>query len=85
MSQIQYTEQPMDFDLQHALENFANMYDSHALMLVDESISNSLDAGASNVDIKTEINSGEASVSFLDNGPGMNKVKGFVPGSKSTL
>ena len=73
MSQITYREQPMEFDLQHALENFANMYDSHALMLVDESISNSLDAGASNIDIKIETTSGAASISFLDNGPGMNE------------
>ena len=71
--QLQYTEQPMDFDLKHALENFANMYDSHPLMLVDETISNSLDADASSIDIKIETTSGAAIISFLDNGPGMNE------------
>ena len=72
MSQIEYDEQDMEFDNLHTIENFTDIYEDPATMVVEESISNSLDAGASNIDIKTEINSGESSVSFLDDGPGMN-------------
>jgi uncharacterized membrane protein YgcG len=72
MSQLEYGEHDMEFDNLHTVENFTDIYDNPAEMVVHESISNSLDAGASNVNIKTEANSGETSVSFLDDGPGMD-------------
>jgi len=73
MSQTEWQEADMEFDHLHALENFVDIYDNQAEMVVYESISNSIDAGAKNIEIKTGTDSGDYSVSFLDDGPGMDK------------
>ena len=73
MSQTEWQEADMEFDHLHALENFDIIYDNQAEMVVYESISNSIDAGAKNIEIKTGTDSGDYSVSFLDDGPGMDK------------
>ena len=73
MSQNEWQEADMEFDHLHALENFVDIYDNQAEMVVYESISNSIDAGAKNIEIKTGTESGDYGVSFLDDGPGMDK------------
>ena len=73
MSQTEWQEADMEFDHLHALENFVDIYDNQAEMVIYESISNSIDAGAKNIEIKTGTESGDYGVSFLDDGPGMDK------------
>ena len=73
MSQIEYDERDMEFDNLHTVENFTDIYDNPAEIVVYESVSNSIDANANNVNIITRTDSGEYSISFLDNGPGMNE------------
>ena len=52
MSQTEWQEADMAFDNLHTLENFDNIYDNQAEMVVYESISNSIDADAKNIEIK---------------------------------
>ena len=75
MSQAEWQEADMEFDHLHALENFVDIYDNQAEMVIYESISNSIDAGAKNIEIKTGTGSGDYSISFLDDGPGMDKLQ----------
>ena len=86
MSQIEYDERDMEFDNLHTVENFTDIYDNPAEMVVYESVSNSIDANANNVDITTRTDSGEYSISFLDNGPGMDtqQFADYQVGSRST-
>ena len=53
MSQTEWQEENMEFDNLHTLENFNDIYDNQAEMVIYEAISNSIDAGAKNIEIKT--------------------------------
>ena len=84
--QLEYGEHDMEFDNLHTVENFTDIYDNPAEMVVYESVSNSIDANANNVNIITRTDSGEYSISFLDNGPGMDtqQFADYQVGSRST-
>ena len=77
----------MKFDNLHTLENFLDIYDNPAEMVVTEAIANCLDVNATKIDIKIEKNQdGKNIISFQDNGPGMNKsiFDDYHVGSRST-
>ena len=73
---IAYGVKDMEFDSEHILEDFRDMYDNEKLIVVWEVISNSLDVNASKVRLYLQKNtSGKYELSFLDNGPGMNEIQ----------
>ena len=64
----------MEFDSEHILEDFRDMYDNEKLIVIFEVISNSIDVKASKVELYLRQNAlGQYELSFLDNGPGMNE------------
>ena len=64
----------MEFDSEHILEDFRDMYDNERLIVIFEVISNSIDVDATKVELKLRQNAlGQYELSFLDNGPGMNE------------
>ena len=66
----------MEFDGEHILEDFRDMYDNVDLIVIFEVISNSIDINATRVELTlSQTKLDEYELSFLDNGPGMNEEK----------
>ena len=64
----------MKIDILHALKDFLDAYDNHAVMLVTEAIANAIDVGAAKIAITLkESAEGEKTISFYNNGPSMSK------------
>ncbi len=77
----------MRFDNLHTLENFCDIYNNSAEMVVTEAFANPLDEGASLIDVQLGITTtGEKIISFQDNGPGMNSSQfaNYHVGSRSS-
>ena len=73
---ISYGVKDMEFDSEHILEDFRDMYDNEKLIVIFEVISNSIDVKASKVELYLRQNAlGQYELSFLDNGPGMNETE----------
>lgn len=61
-------------DVYHALEDFLDVYDNHAEMVVTETIANAMDVNASKITITMKENLDDKKIiSFHNNGPSMNK------------
>lgn len=60
--------QTIEIDALHTLENFCDAYDDEESIVVLEAIANSLDVNATKIDITLN----EESITFIDNGPGMD-------------
>ena len=59
----------IEIDAMHTLENFCDAYDDEASIVVLEAIANALDAGADRIEITLK----DKSITFRDNGPGMDR------------
>ena len=59
----------IEIDVMHTLENFCDAYDNEESIVVLEAIANALDAKADRVEITLK----DKSITFRDNGPGMNR------------
>ena len=71
---IPFGEKDMEFDGEHIIENFRDMYDNVDLIVITEVISNSIDIDATRVELLlSETELGQYELSFLDDGPGMNE------------
>ena len=82
-------ENEMQFDNLHTLENFLDIYDNPADMVLTEALANSIDVNSSEVKItigQLRSHAGKYLIRFEDNGPGMDasQFDNYHVGSRSS-